>query len=208
MLQAFHYFPSVIYREEHPEWVTRTLALSNTYLADTNEFHKDNPLPRTFPVTQTATMHNDPEFEFLWGHVLRTSQDIMRSERYLVDKYRFYMQGMWLQDIGTYGGQPAHTHKNSQICALFFLDTPEGGSYPVFEDPRTGKHMVELDAEVSNNEVYPANRQVHFPNVIPGTLLYFSSWLSHLITLNASDSNTRLIHFVVSATDRNNSCNM
>jgi uncharacterized protein (TIGR02466 family) len=208
MLQAFHYFPSIIYREERPEWVARTLELTQPYLAEIKELREDDPLPRTFPVFQTLPMHDDMDFEFLWGHILRTAQDIMRSERYKVDKYRFYMQSMWLQDVGTYGGQPAHTHKDSQICALFFLDTPEAGSYPVFEDPRMGKHMVELDAEISNNEVYPANNQVHFSNVVPGTILYFSSWLSHLITLNASDSNTRLIHFVVSARDRYDRCSM
>lgn len=208
MVQSFHYFPSIIYREERPEWVARTLELSQPYLAEVKELRKEDPLPRIFPVLQTLNMRDDPNFEFLWGHILRTTQDIMRSERYLVDKYKFYMQSMWLQDIGTYGGQPAHTHRDSQMCALFFLDTPEAGSYPVFEDPRAGKHMIELDAEISNDEVYPANSQVHFSNVVPGTILYFSSWLSHLITLNASDSNTRLIHFVVSATDRNNPCNM
>ena len=208
MVQAFHYFPSIIYREERPEWVARTLELSGKYLTEIKELHEDNPLPRTFPVFQTMPMHNDPDFGFLWGHVLRTTQDIMRSERYLVDKYRFYMQSMWLQDIATYGGQPSHIHKNSQMCALYFLETPQTGSYPVFEDPRVGKQMIELDAEVSAEEVYPANNQVHFSNVVPGTLLYFSSWLPHLITLNAADTNTRLIHFVVSATDRNNPCNM
>lgn len=208
MLQAFHYFPSIIYREERPEWVARTLELSDRYLTEAKELREDNPLSRTFPVLQTLSMHDDADFKFLSGHVLQTAQDIMRGERYLVDNYKFYMQSMWFQDIGTYGGQPSHIHKDSQICALFFLKTPEAGSYPVFEDPRTGKRMMELDAEISPNDVYPANNQAHFANVTAGTLLYFSSWLSHLITLNAADSNTRLIHFVVSATDRNNPCNM
>lgn len=207
MVQAFHYFPSIIYREERPEWVARTLELSGKYLAEIKKFREDDPLPRNFPVLQTFSMHDDPEFEFLSGHVLRTSQDIMRGERYLVDNYKFYMQSMWFQDIATYGGQPSHIHKDSQICALYFLETPQMGSYPVFEDPRTGKRMIELAAEVSDTEVHPANNQVHFSNVIPGTILYFSSWLSHLITLNAADNSTRLIHFVVSATGRNNPCN-
>lgn len=208
MVQAFHYFPSIIYREERPEWVARTLELGNKYLTETKKFHEDNPLPRTFPVLQTASMHEDLEFEFLSGHVLRTSQDIMRGERYLVDNYKFYMQSMWLQDIASYGGQPSHTHRNSQMCALYFLETPTSGSYPVFEDPRASKRMIELDAEVSSDAVYPANHQVHFSNVVPGTVLYFSSWLSHFITLNASDESTRLIHFVVSATDRSTPCSM
>lgn len=205
MLSAFSYFPSAIYREERPEWAASTLAACEPYAVEARGW---GDLPRTFPVLQTRNMQDDPALSGLATHVRDTAINILREQRYLVERYAFWVSGMWLQEIGTYGGQPTHVHKTGQICALYFLETPESGSYPIFEDPRPGKLMSELDAEISPDEVYYGNNQVHFPNVQSGTILYSNSWLPHRIHLNGSDEHTKLIHFVVSAADRNNACNM
>ena len=82
------------------------------------------------------------------------------------------------------------------MCALFFLETPVLGSYPIFSDPRAGKLMIELE-EYKTGVLNEQSSEVHFDNVIPGTVLFYNSWLSHKISSNRSESDTKFIHFIL-----------
>ena len=51
------------------------------------------------------------------------------------------------------------------------METPEGGAYPVYHEPRMNKQIVELDY-VQGTELTNASSLVHFNNVKPGTILF------------------------------------
>lgn len=188
----YTYFPSVIYREEHPEWVEPTLRAAQKYY--------DSARSNT-PLLQTDYMANDPELKFLADYLINASVEILRGQGYDVDKYVFYLSGLWGQDVKCNGGTNVHVHKNSQISGWFFLETPEGGSYPVFFDPRMNKAMIELDY-MPNSEVTNATGAVHFNNVRPGTAMFANSWLQHQLTQNNAHAETKSIHFIVSHRDK------
>ena len=84
---------------------------------------------------------------------------------------------------------------------MVFLETPQGGSYPVFYDTRINKQMVELDF-VSNERITNATSAIHFNNVIPGTILLSNSWMQHQLTPNTSDKSTKCLHFIISHKDK------
>jgi hypothetical protein len=111
------------------------------------------------------------------------------------------MSGLWGQDVKCNGGTNVHVHKNSQICGWFFLETPEGGAYPVYHEPRMNKQMVELDY-VWKPELTNASSFVHFDNIKPGTILMANSWMQHQLTQNNSQAETKSVHFIVSHKDR------
>ncbi len=60
------------------------------------------------------------------------------------DKYELYVAGLWGQDVKCNGSTNVHVHKNSQMCGWFFLETPKGGAYPVYHEPRMNKQMDKL----------------------------------------------------------------
>jgi len=204
-MQAFAYFPSIVYRDEHPEWVDYTNKVCAKYFDEQAKVHEVHPLPKCFPVLQTQHMADDVELAYITNYFRDASVAILREQGYAVDRYDFHVSGMWGQDIGCFGGHAPHVHKNSLITGLFFLETPQGGSYPVFHDPRPGKLMSELDT-VPSEEVTAATPMVHFNNVLPGTFMFFNSWLPHQLMLSSSQEPTKFLHLMLSHTERRFQC--
>jgi uncharacterized protein (TIGR02466 family) len=191
-MDAYEYFPSVVYREERPDWVGYTLQAAQKYYAAAQNGGA---------MAQTMHMANDPDLKFLVDYLILASDTILREQGYDMDKYELYVAGLWGQDVKCTGSTNVHVHKNSQICGWFFLETPEGGSYPVYYDPRMNKQMVELDY-VQSPELTNASSYVHFNNVKPGTILMANSWMQHQLTQNMSQAETKSIHFIISHKER------
>jgi uncharacterized protein (TIGR02466 family) len=195
-MDRFEYFPSCVYRDEQPEWIDYTRQVVQKYY---------DKIPSNGVLDQTDHMANDPDLKFLVNYLVLASDTILREQGYDMDKYELYVSGLWGQDVKCNGSTNVHVHKNSQICGWFFLDTPEGGAYPVYHEPRMNKPMVELDY-VRGKELVNASSEVHFNNIKPGTVLMANSWMQHQLTQNNSQAQTKSIHFVVSHKDR--TCNI
>jgi uncharacterized protein (TIGR02466 family) len=191
-MDRFEYFPSCVYRDEQPEWVGYTNQVVQKYY---------DAVVSGGAVDQTAHMANDPDLKFLVDYLVLASDTILREQGYDMDKYELYVSGLWGQDVKCTGGTNVHVHKNSQICGWFFLETPKGGSYPVYHDPRMNKQMIELDY-VHGTELTNASSYVHFNNLKPGTILIANSWMQHQLTQNTAQTETKSIHFIVSHKDR------
>jgi uncharacterized protein (TIGR02466 family) len=191
-MNRFEYFSSCVYRDERPDWVGYCLQVAQKYyIAAQNGT----------PVAQTEHMANDPDLKFLVDYLVLASDTILREQGYDMDKYELYVAGLWGQDVKCTGGTNVHVHKHSQICGWLFLETPEGGSYPIYHDPRMNKPMVELDY-VQGTELSNASSYVHFNSVQPGTILMANSWMQHQLTPNTAQVETKSIHFIVSHRDR------
>lgn len=192
MIQGFSYFPSMVYRDERPEWVDFLLKKTKKYFDEQNqEFH----------LTQTQDMSNDFELDFFRNYILSSTYDILESQGYNVNRYDFFVSGMWGQEIKNYGGTDVHLHKNSQLCGWIFLETPIGGSYPIYHDTRLNKDMVELDWNQSEDILF-ATSKIHFNNVIPGTILLSNSWMKHQLSPNLINKSTKVIHFITSCKEK------
>lgn len=197
-MQAFAYFPSIIYREEYPEWVDKVkVACDKHFKCIEGEMQNKNP-GVSFPVLQTYHMAQDPELLYLHDCFLQTGIAILKEQGYFVDRYDFYVSGMWGQDIKCYGGHQKHVHSNTQISGFYFLETPQNGSYPIFHDPRPGKSMTDLESPILEDVTY-ATQAIHFSNVVPGTFLFFNSWLPHEITTSQAAAPSKFIHFTMSS---------
>jgi uncharacterized protein (TIGR02466 family) len=146
-------------------------------------------------------MANDPDLKFLVDYLILASDTILREQGYNMDKYELYVAGLWGQDVKCNGSTNVHVHKNSQICGWFFLETPEGGAYPVYHEPRMNKQMIELDY-VCGKELTNASSEAHFDNIKSGTILMANSWVQHQLTPNSAQEQTKSIHFIVSHKER------
>ena len=195
-MNRYDYFSSIIYREEHPDWVGYTRQVVQKYYdqAASND-----------TLDQTVHMANDPDLKFLVDYLVLAADTILREQGYDMDKYELYVSGLWGQDVKCNGSTNVHVHKHSQICGWFFLDTPEGGAYPVYHEPRMNKQMVELD-RAQSTELVNASSEVHFNNIKSGTVLMANSWIQHQLIQNNSQAQTRSVHFIISHKDR--TCNI
>lgn len=195
-MNRFEYFSSCVYRDEQPEWVEYTRQVVQKYY--------DKSISNGV-LDQTDHMAGDPDLKFLVDYLLLASDTILREQGYDMDKYELYVSGLWGQDVKCNGSTNVHVHKNSQLCGWFFLDTPEGGAYPVYHDPRMNKQMIELDY-VQGLGLTNASSSVHFNNIKPGTILMANSWMQHQLIQNNSQQQTKSVHFIVSHKERK--CNI
>lgn len=192
-MEGYAYFPAIVYRDERPEFVDKTLSASMKHL--------DKVRNSTWAVLQSEHLSHDSEVRPLAEYLLWSSVDILRTQGYDVEKYDFYLQGLWAQELPKGAGTNVHVHKNSQICGWFFLETPENGAYPIYHDTRMNKEMIELDF-VQGNEITNATSSIHFNNMCPGTVLFSNSWMNHQLVGGNSDTPTRCIHFIVAHKER------
>ena len=190
-MEGYSYFPSIIYRDEKPHWVENALIHSAKYYQEMGDS----------VVKQTGSMAIDPDLQEIASYFRDSAVSILKEQGYVTDEYEFYLSGMWGQEFACTASNIMHVHGDSQISGFFFLETPEGGSYPMFDDPRSSKKMTDLIATFSP-EVTLATPQIHFNNVVPGTVMFFNSWLPHMITPNMSKFPTKFIHFIVSQKKR------
>lgn len=190
-MDAYTYFSCPIYREERPEWVEETLKHAQKHYDQIEQSI----------VKQTGHMANDPDLRYLSSYFRDKAVSILRDQGYLTDEYEFYVSGMWGQEFACTGSNIMHVHGDSQISGFYFLEVPEGGSYPIFDDPRPGKRMADLWA-IPSDQVTMATPQIHFNNVQAGTMMLFNSWLPHMITPNQSNDPTKFIHFILSQRKR------
>ena len=195
-MDIYPYFSSSIYREERPEWVEETSGYAEKYYQKTKEF-----LPKDSVVKQTEHMANDPDFSYLTSYFRDKGVSILKDQGYFTDEHDFYLSGMWGQEFECTGSNIFHVHGSSEISGFYFLETPEGGSYPIFDDPRPSKKMSDLPL-VPSDQVTMATPYIHFNNVMPGTMMFFNSWLPHMITTSMADKPTKFIHFILSCNKR------
>lgn len=190
-MEQYSYFSSLIYRDEKPHWVNETLKNCEKYYEQNNEVC----------VKQTNNMVDDINMQELASYFRDSSVSILKKQGYMTDEYDFYLSSMWGQEFNHTGSNIMHVHSDSQLSGFFFLETYEGGSYPIFDDPRYGKKMTDLINQPSE-EISSASPHIHFNNVVPGTVLIFNSWLPHMITTNMAKFPTKFIHFIVSQKKR------
>lgn len=192
-MQAFQYFPAIVYRDEQPGLAAEVLPSCIKQL--------DQVRQEGHPIAQSAHLGCLQEFHGLSKYLLSLSVDALKSQGYEVEKYDFYLSGLWAQELTHGSGTNVHVHKNSQICGWLFLETPENGAYPIYHDTRLNKSMVELDF-LQTNEIVNATNMIHFNNIVPGTVLFSNSWMQHQISGGSSSLPTRCVHFIASHKDR------
>lgn len=192
-MEGFAYFPAIVYRDERPDLIERILP---TCLE-----HLDRVRDQASLMCQSAYLGHEPALRDLADYLLVSAVDILRSQGYATDRYDFHISGLWAQEVKKGSGTNAHVHKNSQIAGWFFIEAPENGAYPIYYDPRINKAMAELDF-VQEDEVTNATSTVHFNNMMPGSVLFANSWVSHQLVGGASEIPTRCVHFIISHKDR------
>ena len=192
-MEGFAYFPAIVYRDERPDLIKKTLPTCLGYL--------DRVRNPESPMCQSEHLGNDPALREVVDYLLFSAVDLLRGQGYAVEKYDFYLQGLWAQEINGGLGTNVHVHKNSQICGWMFLETPVGGAYPVYYDTRMNKSMIELDF-VQGEEITNATNTINFNNMQPGTVMFGNSWMQHQLAGTNAETPTRCLHFIVAHRER------
>lgn len=196
-MEGFVYFPTVIYRDEKPEFLDNLKSMCYDMLQEEKKRLTDHVLVQTRDISEDYTSKK------FCNYILEKSSLILHDQGYDISKCDFFVSGLWFQELNTGASTNIHVHKGSQISGWLFIDTPENGSIPLYYDPRMNKEMIELNENIPD-EVTNATSVISFENVCPGTVLFNNSWLRHQMTTNMSSSATRTLHFTISHCEKRN----
>ena len=202
-------FNNTIYSFIDKKWLKEINILSNKYINDCkkinnkeikqrNQIYKKNVKDHGF-VHHSKLLMQEPEFLEFQKYIGKISWDILYDQGYDMNKYDMMIKDIWVQEFPLHGGgnHNTHIHQNSHISGFYFLKCSEKTSYPVFHDPRPGKMMTQL-LEKDSSKITQVSEKLNY-KPIPGTFLFFNSYMPHEFVVDNGIEPFRFIHFNLQA---------
>ena len=191
-LQQWHYFPSVLYTIDRPEFLGNLRTVSNEYLAS---IKTTNTLNEIYPVWQTVGFQNDARIADFVRFIGTTCWDILAGQGYNMMPLHTTVTELWCQEHHKFSGQDEHIHgMGNQLSGFYMLDVPEDNTPRVaIHDPRPAKQYANLPEANMANATYASLAINFLPK--PGQFMFFNSWLPHSFTKNPSSTPLRFMHF-------------
>ena len=203
------FFPSLVYFIEKPEWVEDINNISNEYIEKAKIRDKDllqrrkdryGNIKDHGMTYHSSSMIEDDRLKIFKEFVTNTSTTILHNQGYDLSQHKMYWTELWVQEFGKKGGghHDTHIHGNNHMSGFYFLQCSNKTSYPVFHDPRPGKLMTQLPVQKGINA---AIEKIDY-KIIPGTLMFFNSYLPHQFTVDDGVEPFRFIHFNLQAIEK------
>jgi len=192
-LQQWHYFPSVLYTIDKPEFVSNILTVSKEYL---DHAKKNQQLNEVYPVYQTQGFQNDARVADFVRFIGTTAWDILAGQGYNMTPFHTFLTELWCQEHHKFSGQDEHLHGNgNQISGFYFIEVPNDSPRVAIHEPRPAKQYANLPEANMANATYASLAINFMPKV--GQFMFINSWLPHSFTKNPSNTPFRFIHFNV-----------
>ena len=203
------FFPSLVYFMEKPEWIETINKISNEYIekakrrdAGLLQRRKDRygnigDHGMTF---HSASMIEDIRLKNFKDFITENCVQILENQGYDLTEHLMRWTELWVQEFGKNGGghHDTHIHGNNHMSGFYFLQCSHKTSYPVFHDPRPGKLMTQLPVQKGINA---AIEKIDY-KIVPGTLMFFNSYLPHQFTVDDGVEPFRFIHFNLQAIEK------
>jgi len=213
-LKSDLYFSSPVYREEKPNFLQTVNKLSdiaiNDSIARDNENVLNNKKNRLGVEIynrvkdhgwsyQSGPLLNYEELNDFIGYIGSISYQILDYQGFDLKDYSVVLDEMWVQEFSKNGGGHHHTHihYNNHISGFYFLKCSDKTSFPVFEDPRQSAMMTKLP--LKSNDNFSLGQSHIFYKPIPGTFLFFNSYLPHRFEVDDGIDDFRFVHFNLQA---------
>ena len=173
------YFPTIIYAKD--------LQLDNRlFEREIIEWSKrDKGVKRTNMIGwhSTTDMHKIPVFKPLVDELFKMQIEMYREE-FL--SHEPIIGNMWANINPPGGYNRPHIHPNSHFSGVYYIKAPQNSGDIVFNDPRSGAHMIMPERIKDSKPPSHLWREVRI-NPLEGRLIMFPSWLWHCVDPNESN---------------------
>jgi len=173
------YFPTIIYAKD--------LQLDNRlFEREVIEWSKkDKGIKRTNMIGwhSTTEMHKIPVFKPLVDELFKMQMEIYKEE---ILSREPIIGNMWANINPPGGYNRPHIHPNSHFSGVYYIKAPQNSGDIVFNDPRSGAHMIMPERIKDIKPPSHLWREVRI-NPLEGRLIMFPSWLWHCVDPNESN---------------------
>ena len=206
-------FQSAIYRTEAPQYLDLLNLVCDPFIVEAKKKTAPQIVSREAKAGKdigdiglsyhTENLMKQAELYQFRRFIKSTSENILDAQGYDLKDYDLKFTEMWCQEFANQGGghHDTHIHWNNHISGFYFLKCSDKTSAPMFHDPRAGKMMTQLP-EKDKNIVTLATEKVLLKPV-PGTMMFFNSFLPHQFIVDNGVEPFRFIHFNLQAIPKN-----
>ena len=172
------YFPTIIYAKD----VQLDNRLFEKEIVEWSK--KDKGIRRTNMIGwhSTTDMHKIPVFKPLVDELFKMQIEMYREEFLSREPI---IGNMWANINPPGGYNRPHIHPNSHFSGVYYIKAPQNSGEIVFNDPRSGAHMIMPERVKDIKPPSHLWREVRV-NPLEGRILMFPSWLWHCVEPNES----------------------
>jgi len=174
-----YFFPTAICSITDVELANTMLPIAKKYLNSNVHLTYQWGYKNTY--TSGQGIEKNQEFFQFTDIIKKHSSEYMASLGYdlSVDEFEVYL---FASEMTAGDKHALHTHQNSILSGVFYLEVPEGSSNIVFHDPRPFRKFVNYPT-LKNTEV--TWDQIFFKPE-KGLLLLWESWIEHEVPVNSN----------------------
>lgn len=178
MKQIEHFFPTAISSIRDVEMADKMLPLVKEYLAKDEELTYEWGYKNTYKAKGGLNEYEDFKEFTDWIH---------EQARWYLDELGYkapknFSTQVFASEMFEGDKHGPHTHPNSILSGVFYLQAPEGSSDILFNDPKPFRKYIDL--EIENNTLH--NYHQVFFKAEKGLLVMWQSWIEHEVPENKS----------------------
>jgi uncharacterized protein (TIGR02466 family) len=180
-----HWFPSVVGREDHPEWVEPMTELVDQIFTSKDKNVNPNFYANGETTYGTRNLHDESEFLPFLEFVKHKGAEFLEQQGFDSGKVPwkpFLFANSFLQG----SAHPKHLHSQCTLSGIFYLRTPPGSSNIVFYPNQPFKDFFDYMFHQKDPTNWYGQQKTEY-RPYPGLLLLWPAWLYHEVPPNNSN---------------------
>lgn len=184
-MDLHHYFPSVIGKEDHPEWVPSMKSEVEKIFKGPKQNVNKNFYYNGETTYGTQSLTDAPEFEPFVNFVKGRAKEFLDLQGY--DTARLPWRPYFFANSFNKGStHPKHVHSQCSISGIFYISTPPGSSKITFYPNQPFKDFFDYMYLVKDTDNWYSMQSVSY-QPYPGLMLMWPAWLYHEVLPNDSN---------------------
>lgn len=179
-----HWFPSVIGRSVHEEWITPMLRSARTIWDNPQTQLNEQFYYNGRTTYGTRNLFYDDNFKDFGQFLLIKGREFLELQGYNADavNWRPYM---FLNSFNTGSAHAKHVHSQCSISGIYYLQTPPGSSPITFYPNQHFKEFFDYMYAIKDPTNWYSMQSTKY-EPFPGLLLIWPGWLWHEVVPNQS----------------------
>lgn len=182
-----HYFPTAVFSEMNIPLAEAMLPVARKYLDDKEYIGNKWDYKNTFD--KSWKLVEQPDIKPYTDYVTEKSKQFLDEIGYNSNAFVEWHKTVFVSEIFKNDNHEKHSHPNSTISGLLYLQVPENSAPLIFLDPRPHRDFVAIPKSLHNTA---ANREKIVIVPRKGLFLAWEAWLPHAIPKSNNEGEGRI----------------
>jgi len=186
-IECLPLFPTLIGYKQDVEFTDKVLLSAKEILNDSTNITNAWNYKNTYG--NTSIMENT-HIDYLKQYIIEFAKEYLQSSMVVTSKINLGVD-IFFSEMNIGDSHLTHTHPNSLLSGILYLEVPEGSSNIVFHDPRNHYDYVHIDTvdniDLSIYSIAPKN----------GLILIWPAWIKHKVPVNTVNGRITAVFNIV-----------